>query len=261
MNLHEDGFMEADYRAALDKAAAEEGAYAQRFPTAESIAERTEAHLDALYLVLALDSKAAADWERFHHRLLERLLMARERDFADLIHLIDEDSPEVLEGHPELVEEVLRAARRGVRELDDTARETLAAFVRRHQKACSLILLRFLREEQRIAARRFLVFLLAQLGRDHTPLLISTARMGPWYFTRNLAIVLGVRCDERSLPYLKTLRDHEHGKVRVEALRALSKFGEEGYQAIAEFAQDVNRAPEEREIAQSVLARTPEAGG
>jgi hypothetical protein len=92
-----------------------------------------------------------------------------------------------------------------------------------HEKCLLDSALKALIEEKKISTRYFLVNLLSCFSIAATPTFISKSRTGPWYVTRNLAIVLGQQGFPQVLPHLRFLSNHTHPKVKREALKALKR--------------------------------------
>ena len=82
-------------------------------------------------------------------------------------------------------------------------------------------------------------------------------RSGPWYLTRNLALVLGGRGDPTAVPSLRGLLNHDHRKVRGAALAALGRIGtSEARDILASFEADPTRRVSERAAARRALGGT-----
>ena len=92
-----------------------------------------------------------------------------------------------------------------------------------HEKCLLDTALKTLIEEKKISTRYFLVNLLSCFSIAATPAFVSKSRMGPWYVTRNLAIVLGQQGFPQVLPPLRALSNHTHPKVKKEAMKALKR--------------------------------------
>ena len=95
-----------------------------------------------------------------------------------------------------------------------------------------------------------------------TPWVVSRLRSSPWYVTRNLTIAMGRRREATTLPVLQSLLQHDHAKVRREAILALGRFGtSEASHALADLAQSNRSSPEDRSLATRAMeaaSRPPE---
>lgn len=79
--------------------------------------------------------------------------------------------------------------------------------------------------EEKISTRRFLLELLAQCGSAVVPEILKRLPDAPWYYLRNLVMLLGDLRDEQAVPPLHHLLDHGNPKVQREVVAALGKIG------------------------------------
>jgi len=120
------------------------------------------------------------------------------------------------------------------------------------------VVLRSLEDEKSIAARKFLVEVVAGFSPSSTPVLVSRIRSAPWYVARNLTIALGLKGEETVVPVLRSLFGHDHPKVRREAILALGHFDAAAARdALREVTSGRGYSPEDRALAQRTL-RGPE---
>ena len=83
-----------------------------------------------------------------------------------------------------------------------------------------------------------------------TPSVVSRLRSSPWYVTRNLTIAMGRRREETTLPVLQSLLQHDHAKVRREAIIALGASAPPRRPTPwSTVAQSSRSSPEERSLA------------
>ncbi|MBI5018519.1 MAG: HEAT repeat domain-containing protein [Deltaproteobacteria bacterium] len=218
LRLEEDPFMAQEYSESLERIAESvPGAGGGR---GVEIDEDPGPHLDWVFLGLAADG--GRTWRE---RVVDRV-GARAEDngaFAAISYAnrVDEMLPGLLGERPALVKELFRRAMGAARQATTHETRALVHFCRAHERALLGPALRALEEEQRIAGRRFLVEALSSFSPEATPTLVSRARAGPWYVTRNLVLVLSRQGGTRAVPVLRELAEHSHPKVRREASRAL----------------------------------------
>jgi hypothetical protein len=179
-----------------------------------------DTNLDNVLLGLAAEGDA-----RWRQKLLERLEIHTEQ--LDLLRALqfvrftDEVMPDLLDSVPPLIKNLFRKGMSHLSKTTPVERQVFAHFIMNHEGILLDTALKALAEEERISARHFLVTLLSSFSSAATPAFVAKARKGPWYVTRNLAIVLGQQGLPCSLPTLRALSNHDHPKVRREALRAL----------------------------------------
>ncbi|RMG86148.1 MAG: hypothetical protein D6708_14640, partial [Candidatus Dadabacteria bacterium] len=248
LDLREERFMDAGYAREIERAAAAR----PRPEPAEELAEDPEEHLDGV--AAALVESGDLDARRLVARIegaLEAGDLPRALSLAEAAGRI----PSCAEAVGRLAPRLFAEGIDGLRRLDPAGRDALCALFRQHEQELLSPALRALASEQRMAARRFLVRVLSGSSPAATPRLVARLRAGPWYVTRNLAIVLGNRGDPRSVPALRALARHDHPKVRREAVLALGRVGTD---EARRFLEELRRAgtPEERDLAVRALRET-----
>jgi hypothetical protein len=93
------------------------------------------------------------------------------------------------------------------------------------QEEMVIPLLERLALEEKISTRRFLLELLAQCSSAVVPEILKRLPDAPWYYLRNLVMLLGDLRDEQAVPPLHHLLDHGNPKVQREVVAALGKIG------------------------------------
>ena len=250
-SLHEDPFMEQDYARAPEQMAEEDGA---RGEDEGAFVEDPESHLDLVMLALAWDDPDGSPCEWLMDRLERRGAELGPLHGVRLLAAVHRQLPGILLQHPHFAEKAMGRVCRGLREVDSAGRREVIAFARSQEPALLEFLLRQLLDEERIAVRRFLVDVLASLSTASTPAVVSRMRSGPWYLTRNLALVLGGRGDPLAVPALGSLLRCDRPKVRFAALAALGRIGTpDATRTLETFAADANRPAAERASAGRAL--------
>jgi hypothetical protein len=246
LSLQESPFMGSEYSATLEHVAA---AQLQGPVQGEDLTADLEPHLDAVLVGLALNDSGA--WgTRLQERLEQRIGQADPGDLLGLAEEVDRDQPALLGTRPDLGERLFHRCSRQVRALDEGQRGALLRFAQRHEAALLGPVFRALLLEEQIAVRRFLVDVVAAFSPAATPSVVSRLRSSPWYVTRNLTIAMGRRGEATTLPVLQSLLQHDHAKVRREAILALGRFGTtEAAHSLAAVAQSRRSTPEERSLA------------
>lgn len=258
LKRREDPYMDAEYSASLEALAAE-APHAPEAGTSLDFAEDLGEHLDRLLVGLAWHDADGWAGELFD-RLEARAPEIDPRALLSLLRDVDGGGQPPLDAHPSLVELAFRRCLDGLKDFDAEDRKALLAFALDHEAVLLDAVLRRLEEEKSIAARRFLVELVAGLSPSSTPALVSRTRSAPWYVARNLTTALGKRREALALPAIRWLIGHEHPKVRREAILALGQFDTpSGREALAEVAARPSSTPEERDLAERAL-RAPSPG-
>jgi hypothetical protein len=253
LSLQEAPFMGSEYSATLEHVAAAELAEQIR---GVDLTGDLEPHLDAVLVGLAVHDTAG--WgTRSQQRLDERLDHADPVSLLDLAEELDRGAPELLGTRPDLAERLFQRCSRQVRTLDEGQRNSLIRFAQRHEDALLGPVFRALLLEEQIAVRRFLVDVVAEFSPAATPSVVSRLRSSPWYVTRNLTIAMGRRREATTLPVLQSLLQHDHAKVRREAIIALGRLGtSEASRALASVAESSHNSDEERNLASRALQIT-----
>ena len=88
------------------------------------------------------------------------------------------------------------------------------------------ILLDKLAIEENISIRRFLIDRLVELGPQAKDEVVKRLAGGPWYYLRNLLIVLRSMDDASLAIHVRPLLNHQNETLRQEALRTLQHFGD-----------------------------------
>ena len=80
--------------------------------------------------------------------------------------------------------------------------------------------------EENISIRRFLIDRLVELGPQAKDEVVKRLDGGPWYYLRNLLIVLRSMDDASLAIHVRPLLSHQNETLRQEALRTLQHFGD-----------------------------------
>jgi hypothetical protein len=253
LDMDEDKYMGEGYRETLDRMSARLRTSGER-GVAFGFFEDPQAHIDRIYACMVREGITDAD------KLLDRRLVERFEDLdnigtLELIELLDMTVPDFVQGHAEVYSVIFKEIMGGVKDYSQDIKLSLLAFARRHESEALEAMLKTLSDDDRISVRRFLVDILSNLTTDVVPLLIRKARTGQWFFVRNVTIVLGRLRDPRSLPFLRSLLDHENSKVRKEALRSLGLLGMRARRELAAFSMRVDRPMSERNMAIALIKR------
>jgi hypothetical protein len=184
--------------------------------------EDPDEYLDQLILALAGEEEQDS-----RKRLLDRIRLRAEQvgPFRVLrfVKLVDRTFPGLLDSVPFFVKEFFQRALSALSKTSFAEQQALVAFAINHEKCLLDTALKALVEEKKISTRHFLVTLLSCFSSAATPTFVTKSRTGPWYVTRNLAIVLGQQGSPKGLPTLQALSNHPHPKVVKEARKALRK--------------------------------------
>lgn len=81
-----------------------------------------------------------------------------------------------------------------------------------------------LAEERDMIVRKSINMALVEVGRDNLDCLIRGLNHEKWYLVRNIILVLGEIGDQKALPHLERMLNHEEIKVRAEAIKAISNI-------------------------------------
>lgn len=246
LSLQESSFMDTDYSATLESVAAKEH-HAQIGGV--DVTADLEVHLDAVLVGLGIFDPQ--NWSgpclaRLEHRFKDtgRSLL------LGLMAELDSCVPSAVDTRPELVERIFHHCARHVRDLEAEERDALVRFAQRHEAVLLGPVFRALLLEEQIAVRRFLVDVVAAFSPASTPSVVSHLRSSPWYVTRNLTIAMGRRGEVTTVPVLQSLLQHDHAKVRREAILALGRFrNAQATQALATVVHDGHSSPEDRHLA------------
>ena len=221
LNLTENPFMDEEYSESLEFLMGR-SALMSAGENTPVLAETPEHHLDSLFLVLGVKKE-----ELFQKKLVDRIKVRTEQlgpfGVLGFLRLVDRKLPRLLDTNPYFVRDLFEKGIHTLAEASFTERQAFIHFAVNHEKCLLDTALKALIEEKKISARYFLVNLLSCFSIGATPAFISKSRIGPWYVTRNLAIVLGQQGFPQVLPPLKALSNHPHPKVKKEALKALKK--------------------------------------
>jgi hypothetical protein len=221
INLTENPFMDTEYSESLEflmnpstSAAPEEDSLI--------LHEEPDEYLDQLILALAGEEEGD-----FRKRLLDRIRLRTEqlgpfRVFG-FVKRVDRTFPGLLDTVPFFVKELFQKALSGLTKTSSAEQQALLHFAVNHERCLLDTALKALAEEKKISTRHFLVTLLSRFSSAATPTFVTKSRSGPWYVTRNLAIVLGKQGFLQGLPTLQALSNHSHPKVVREALKALKR--------------------------------------
>jgi len=220
-NLTENPFMDAEYSESLKFLMSPTGSMSLDEDT-PVLLEAPEQHLDHLFLVLGAEEK-----ELFQKKLVDRIKLRAEQlgpfGVLGFLRVVDRTLPRLLDANPYFVWDLFQKGLSVLAKATHAERQALIHFAVNHEKCLLDTTLKALIEEKKIPTRYFLVNLLSCFSIAATPTFVSKSRTGPWYVTRNLAIVLGHQGFPQVLPHLRFLSNHTHPKVKREALKALKR--------------------------------------
>lgn len=217
-----------------------------------------ESNLDHVYIAIAMAGGGSGKdgWEALFSRIGRYVETRNSARAMSVVTKIDQITPFALDSRPELLTPLVdMMLSRDVKPLP-AERARFISFVDKHRAKLAEPLVIKLGEADRASHRKMIVEALSGLNRDATPMLVSRARRGPWYLTRNLLIVLARRKDPTSLPYIVTALDSQDERVARTALRALAEFGDKGKVHLAKMAGDEKRSELMRKMAARLSARS-----
>jgi hypothetical protein len=257
LSLQESPFMGTDYSATLESVAA---AKFQGQISSADLTSDLETYLDSVMVGLGIFDAEA--WVGpCLDRLEKRLADSDPATLLDLVAELEAGNSGLLERRAELVERIFHHCVRRLRLLDKDGRRALVRFAQRHEASLLGPVFRALLLEEQIAVRRFLVDVVAAFSPAATPSVVSRLRSSPWYVTRNLTIAMGRRGEETTLPVLQSLLQHDHAKVRREAIIALGRFRTtEASQALAAVVHSSGSSLEDRTLAARAIEAVAKLG-
>ena len=220
-NLIENPFMDVEYSDSLEFLMASNGPISLDKDT-PILLESPDQYLDHLFLALGVEEQ-----EFLQKKLLDRIKLRAEQlgpfGVLGFLRVVDRTFPGLLDANLDLVRNLFHRGLSALPKASPAERQALIYFAVNHEKCLLDTALKALIEEKKISIRYFLVNLLSRFSVAATPTFISKSRTGPWYVTRNLAIVLGQQGSPQALPHLRFLSNHTHPKVKREALKALKR--------------------------------------
>jgi hypothetical protein len=220
-NLTENPFIDAEYSDSLEFLMSSTGSMSLNgdMPV---LLETPEQYLDHLFLSLAVEEK-----ELFHRKLVDRIEVRAEQlgpfGVLGFLRVVDRTLPGLLDANLYFVKDLFKKGLSAIAKASFAERQALIHFAVNHERCLLDTALKALIEEKKISTRYFLVNLLSCFSIAATPTFVSKSRTGPWYVTRNLAIVLGQQGFPQVLPHLRFLSNHTHPKVKREAMKALKR--------------------------------------
>lgn len=221
LNLSDNPFMDSEYSDSLGFLM-ESSKLLSSDDTTDSILESPEQFLDHLFLAMGVEEE-----ESFQQKILDRIKFRSEQlgpfGVLGFIAMVDRTFPRLLDANPYFVRSLFEKCLSSVGKATFHERQMLIHFAVNHEKCLLDTALKALSEEKNISTRYFLVNLLSCFSFAATPIFVSKSRLGPWYVTRNLAIVLGQQGFPQVLPHLRSLTNHPHPKVKKEAVKALKR--------------------------------------
>ena len=221
LNLTENPFMDAEYSESLEFLMSPTGSMSLDEDT-PVLLEAPEQYLDHLFLALGVEEE-----ELFQKKLVDRIKLRAEQlgpfGVLGFLRVVDRTLPRLLDANPYFVRDLFQKGLSVLAKASFAERQALIHFAVNHEKCLLDTALKALIEEKKISTRYFLVNLLSCFSIAATPTFVSKSRTGPWYVTRNLAIVLGQQGFPQVLPHLRFLSNHTHPKVKREALKALKR--------------------------------------
>jgi hypothetical protein len=221
LNLTENPFIDVEYSDSLESLMSSTGSITLDEDT-PVLLESPEQYLDHLFLALGVEEE-----ELFQKKLVDRIKLRAEQlgpfGVLGFLRVVDRTLPGLLDAKLGLVRDLFQKGLSALAKASFAERQAFIHFVVKHEKCLLDTALRALIEEKKISIRYFLVNLLSCFSIVATPTFVSKSRTGPWYVTRNLAIVLGQQGFPQVLPHLRFLSNHSHPKVKREALKALKR--------------------------------------
>ncbi len=221
LNLSDNPFMDSEYSDSLGFLM-ESSRVLSSDEATDSILESPEQFLDHLFLAMGVEEE-----ESFQQKILDRIKFRAEQlgpfGVLSFIAMVDRTFPRLLDANPYLVRSLFEKCLSSIGKATFHERQMLIHFAVNHEKCLLDTALKALSEEKNISTRYFLVNLLSCFSFAATPIFVSKSRLGPWYVTRNLAIVLGQQGFPQVLPHLRSLTQHPHPKVKKEAMKALKR--------------------------------------
>ncbi|PLX41217.1 MAG: hypothetical protein C0608_06345 [Deltaproteobacteria bacterium] len=252
-NYDENLYMGEGYKSTLDRMASRmriEGEKSVSFGMYEDL----EPHIDNVYFTLA-QIETENGQSLLGDRIVARLEELDGVGVLGFLESIEASCPEALENRDDVFKVLFDKALPDVSDYSAQVRGRLVRFAAHHQNEVIEAAFKLLLTEERMKIRRFVVEMLCHFSPRYAPVLVQRARGSIWYFLRNALIILGRMGDERALPFIISQLDHEKPQVRKEALRALPFMGERGKKALFNFAGDITRVVEERQLAKRVYDR------
>jgi hypothetical protein len=220
-NLTENPFIDAEYSDSLEYLMSSTGSISLDEDT-PILLETPEQYLDHLFLALGMEEE-----ELFQKKLVDRIKLRAEQlgtfGVLGFLSVVDRTLPGLLDANLGIVRDLFQKGLSALAKASLAERQAFIHFAVNHEKCLLDSALKALIEEKKISTRYFLVNLLSCFSIAATPTFISKSRTGPWYVTRNLAIVLGQQGFPQVLPHLRFLSNHTHPKVKREALKALKR--------------------------------------
>jgi len=221
LNLSDNPFMDSEYSDSLGFLM-ESSMLLSSDEAKGSLLESPEQFLDHLFLAMGVEEE-----ESFQQKILDRIKFRAEQlgpfGVLSFIAMVDQTFPRLLDANPYFVRSLFEKCLSSLGKATFRERQMLIHFAVNHEKCLLDTALKALSEERNISTRYFLVNLLSCFSFAATPIFVSKSRLGPWYVTRNLAIVLGQQGFPQVLPHLRSLTNHPHPKVKKEAMKALKR--------------------------------------
>ena len=245
-NLTENPFMDAEYSDSLESLISPSAiSLDKNMPV---LLETPEQFLDHLFLALGVEEE-----ELFQEKLVDRIKLRAEQlgpfGVLGFLRVVDQTLPSLLDSNLYFVRDLFQKGLSALAKASFAERQALIHFAVNHEKCLLDTALKALIEEKKISTRYFLVNLLSCFSFAATPTFISKSRIGPWYVTRNLAIVLGQQGFPQVLPHLRFLSNHTHPKVKREALKALKRV------------QSLIGSPQTEQAGEAVSVQNPQNSG
>lgn len=254
LNVDENQYMADGYKATLDRMAEKMRLFGAR-AAGFGFYEDPEAHIDNVCAGLAMADYAKGE-KILTDRIIKRMGILDGPSAVSFLSMVDNTVPQILENHPEIFEKVFREMISGVKDFPERTKEQIAAFAKNHEDKALEIILRSLANEQRISTRRFLVEVLARLSKSALPKLVLSAKNAPWYYVRNIVIVLGLMADARAAPFLGKVLEAQNPKLRKEALRSLGKIGDSQARALLiSYSSSLSAPSDEAKLAKAIAQR------
>jgi HEAT repeat protein len=100
--------------------------------------------------------------------------------------------------------------------------------------------------EEDMSRRKYIIDILADLGRNHIQILGTYINDPRWYLVRNMVAIMARFHTPETLPYLKRTFHHLNPKVRAETIRALGLTG--GYEAADILIQGLQSPDEQTRV-------------
>ncbi|MCX7634471.1 MAG: HEAT repeat domain-containing protein, partial [Syntrophales bacterium] len=207
-------------------------------------AETLEKLVNPLVVWIKRETAATAAYRFFCFRLRDQIVKyLKEKKYEaclpliDVFHLIDYGRLEKNDTIQEIAAEVINSLATTERldvlfelysKSEEKEKKDLGRLLARMGEGSLRRLMDLLRDHPNSDERVKILHLIVDIGPSAISVIKETSREdAPWYYHRNLAYLLGFIKSPKTLEVLQTLLNHQHHKVRHEALKSLYRIGDE----------------------------------